>query len=105
MKKFLIHMLERVDYFQRIGEDAIHDIIYSLENHFYDTGEYLQKPGDTSDMMYFVLEGQVEVYTKFENLKFVIENLYKGSIINYRLFFMKEPSKVFMKFTKRSIIL
>lgn len=57
MKKFLIHMLERVDYFQRIGEDAIHDIIYSLENHFYDTGEYLQKPGDTSDMMYFVLEG------------------------------------------------
>lgn len=41
MKVFLMHMLERVDYFQKIGEDAIHDIIYSLENHFYDAGEYL----------------------------------------------------------------
>lgn len=40
--------------------------------------------------MIFLIDGIVEVYSIFEESEFVHEHLYRGSIINYRLFFMNE---------------
>lgn len=31
MKRFIISSLEKIEYFQDIGEDALHDIIYNLQ--------------------------------------------------------------------------
>ena len=38
--------------------------------------------------LYFVEDGVLEAYTKFESNEFVIDKLYKGSAINHRAFFM-----------------
>ena len=43
-----------------------------------------------ADALYFIEEGIVEAYTKFENNEFVLEQLNKGSAINHRAFFMQD---------------
>ncbi len=43
-----------------------------------------------------VEEGIVEIFIYFEGVKFVIERLYAGSVINYRnLFLDDEPTQVY----------
>ena len=40
--------------------------------------------------------GTVEIYTYFEGKKFVLERLYRGSVMNYRnLFLEDEPMHVY----------
>jgi hypothetical protein len=46
----------------------------------------------------------VEVYAEFDDHNFVIERLYRGSIINYRTWFMDEQAKVYLRFEKNSIV-
>lgn len=46
----------------------------------------------------------IEVYTEFENKEFVIERLFKGSIINYRTFFMEERGSVNLRFAAPSVL-
>ena len=48
--------------------------------------------------------GVIEVYTEFENKEFVIERLFKGSIINYRTFFMEEQGFVSLRFAAPSVL-
>ena len=46
----------------------------------------------------------IEVYTVFENKEFVIERLFKGSIVNYRTFFMQESGSVSIRFAAPSVL-
>ena len=46
----------------------------------------------------------IEVYTEFEGKEFVIERLFKGSIINYRTFFMQESGSVSLRFAAPSVL-
>lgn len=46
----------------------------------------------------------IEVYTEFENKEFVIERLFKGSIVNYRTFFMEERGSVSLRFAAPSVL-
>lgn len=55
--------------------------------------------------MIFLIDGIVEVYSIFEESEFVHEHLYRGSIINYRLFFMNELAQVYMRFVKKGTVL
>ena len=43
-----------------------------------------------SNTLYFVEDGIVEVYTRFEGSQFVLEQLHKGSAINHRAIFMED---------------
>jgi len=46
----------------------------------------------------------IEIFTKTENNhEFILEKLFRGSIINYRTFFMEEDGKVFYRFGRNSI--
>jgi len=40
----------------------------------------------------------------FENKEFVLERLFRGSIINYRTFFMEEHGQVFLRFSTQSVM-
>jgi CRP-like cAMP-binding protein len=53
-------------------------------------GFILFKPDDHADSVYFVEDGIVEFYTKFEGNEFILERLKRGSIINFRTFFMDD---------------
>lgn len=48
MKRFIIQSLEKIEYFQDIGEDALHDIIYNLQTKKFQEDEILQCPGDNA---------------------------------------------------------
>jgi len=40
--------------------------------------------------MYFIQKGILDVYQNFETHEFIIEKLFRGSVINFRTFFMPE---------------
>ena len=46
----------------------------------------------------------MEVSTRFEGLDFVIERLFRGSVLNYRTFFMEEGAAVQLRFGKASVM-
>ena len=67
-------------------------------------GEILQEPGDNATTLFFLQDGVIEIFTRTENNhEFVLEKLFRGSIINYRTFFMEEDGKVFYRFGRNSI--
>lgn len=93
-------------YFKKedIGNDALHDIMYSLEVKKFNKGDILQKPGDNATVLYFIQDGVVEILTETEGgHEFVLEKLFRGSIINYRTFFMEDDGKVFYRFGRNTI--
>jgi len=105
MKRFLRESIRRIEYFQGIGEDAEHDILYSLKSNVYEEGHILQRPGDDATTLFFLQDGVIEIYTSFENHEFLLEKLFRGSIINYRTFFMEEAGQVYFRFARQSILL
>ena len=44
------------------------------------------------------------MYTEFEGKEFVIERLFRGSIVNYRTFFMEENGICSLRFAANSIL-
>jgi hypothetical protein len=75
-KRFLIKTTKKVDYFKNISIDAHHDIIYSLKPRQYEKGYVLLKPDDAAESVYFIEEGAIEFYTKFEGNEFILERLH-----------------------------
>ncbi|CAI2377400.1 unnamed protein product [Moneuplotes crassus] len=89
MTSFCFSTLERIPYFQGVGNEAIYDAIYTLTKRFCKKGEIIQKVDEEATTMYILINGIVEIYTQFEGNNFVLERLWKGSVINYRTFWVK----------------
>jgi CRP-like cAMP-binding protein len=51
------------------------------------------------------MDGIVEIYAEFEGHPFVIENLHRGSIINFRNWFIDEHNMVSARFQTQGILL
>ena len=104
MKRFTVSSIQKIGYFQDIGDAALHDIIYNLQVKKYQKGTHLQLPGDNATVLYFLQDGVIEIYTKTENdHEFILEKLFRGSIVNFRTFFMEEGGKVYYRFGRNSI--
>ena len=106
MLNFIKSSMKQVPYFQHLNNDdpILYDIIYDLETQTKIKGEELQKVGADADELYFLQSGMIEVYTEFEKKEFVIERLFKGSIVNYRTFFMEERGTVSLRFAAPSVL-
>jgi len=51
-----------------------------------------------------LLDGVIEIYTTTEGgHEFIIEKLFRGSVINWRTFYMPDDGKVFYRFGRNSI--
>lgn len=87
MVRFIRRCMQRVPYFANLDDECMFDIIYSFETTKMSKGDILQKRGDDANELYFLQSGIIEVYTKFEGKEFVLERLFRGSVINYRTFF------------------
>ena len=85
-------------------DPILYDIIYLLDTKTMIKGAELQKAGADADELYFLQSGMIEVYTEFEKKEFVIERLFKGSIVNYRTFFMEERGSVSLRFAAPSVL-
>lgn len=99
--------LQSIVYFNDINDEELHDIIYNLDTQKFSKNDILQKPGDNAEKLFFLLDGVIEIYTMLENdengEEFILEKLFRGSIINYRTFFMEDDGKVYYRFGKNSI--
>ena len=106
MLNFIKRSMKQVPYFQHLQHDdpILYDIIYQLDTKTMIKGAELQKAGDNADELYFLQSGMIEVYTEFEKREFVIERLFKGSIVNYRTFFMEERGTVNLRFAAPSVL-
>ena len=89
-KRFIKNLIQKVFYFKSGLElpDNLHEVIYSLKPVFYLLGTVILKEQDEVKNLMFVENGVAEVYTEFEGNEFIIDRLYRGSIINYRTFIM-----------------
>lgn len=94
-----------MDYFFNLSIEALHDILYGLKPRYYEKGIVLKKPDDPITSLSLIEDGCVEVYTNCEGNEFVIERLYRGSIINYRTFFMDNMMYVYIRCAKNTILL
>jgi CRP-like cAMP-binding protein len=105
MKKFMVQMAMRVPYITKVSADTMHDIIYSLKPKQYEKGTVLYKPEDDVTSVLFIQEGVVELFTYFEGNEFVIERLYRGSVLNFRAFFMDDLMYVYVRCAKATTVL
>ena len=88
---FLKRMVRQVDYLQNCdNEDLIYDIIFSLQQESFEKDQVILQVNQPADKIYFLEEGEVELYTFFEGNEFVIEKLQRGSVLNYRAFFIQD---------------
>jgi CRP-like cAMP-binding protein len=60
-KRFLFRMLKRVSVFKALSSETQQEILYSLKETSVEEGEYIVKPGMTTQEILFLKEGVVEV--------------------------------------------
>lgn len=102
---FVKESLEKVPYFQDIGNEAIYDVMFTLKKRFCEKGQILQNIDEDADTMYVVLNGMIELYTYFEEQIFVLERLWRGSVMNYRTFFQEYEAQVCSRCMTKTIVL
>jgi CRP-like cAMP-binding protein len=105
MKRFIKTCLKKVEYFAEAKDDAMHDLMYAFSLRHWQEGEIIFTPGSETKTLYFIMNGVVEIYCEFEGHVFIIENLYSGSIINYRNWFIDEHNMVSARFQGTGILL
>jgi len=88
--EFLKNIVSSVEYLKNCGDDMIYDIIFSLHQETFEKDSIVLQANQPADKIYFLEEGQIELYTTFEGNDFVIEKLEKGSVLNHRAFFIQD---------------
>ena len=98
VKKQLLQMFKRIELLNdnTIPQSLLAQLLYLNISKQYDKGQLIFKPGDTMNTIQIIELGVVEIYTYFEGKKFILERLYRGSVMNYRnLFLEEEPMHVY----------
>lgn len=89
LKIFFEKALTSIDYMQGIPEDAMNEMIFSFTPEQLEKGQIIFEVGDEANEMFIIQNGMVEIYTTMENgVDFVIERLYRGSVMNHRSFLL-----------------
>lgn len=68
----------------------MYELMYKMKPRQYESGHILIREGQKVESIIFLLNGILEVYTKCEGNEFVIERLYSGSVLNYRVFITED---------------
>ena len=59
-KKFLLRMIKRVPIFKELSVSTHQELLYSLKTVNIEEGDYIARPGQSPDQIYFLAEGQME---------------------------------------------
>ena len=59
-KRFLLRMLKRVPFFKELSMSTHQELLYSLKLVHVEEGDYIARPGQSPDQIYFLAEGQME---------------------------------------------
>ena len=95
IKIFLERCLKNIEYLHGVPDETIHKIIYSMHFAKFDKGSKIFQIDETSCMMQIIQNGMVEVHTQLDNgVEFIIERLYRGSVLNHRTFITEDKIDV-----------
>ena len=92
---FLECALKTIDYLSDVPDETITKIIYSLTFTKFEKGTKIFQSDETSNMMQIIQNGVVEIYTTMDNgVEFVIERLFRGSVMNHHSFITEDKIDV-----------
>lgn len=95
LKIFLESALKTIDYLKDVPEKTINRIIFSMTFAKFDKGSRIFQVDEVSHIMQIIQNGMVEIFTTMDNgVEFVIERLYRGSVINHRSFIIEDKIDV-----------
>ena len=79
-------------YFKNLPNSARHEILYKFKKIKLEKGGFIYRNGDIARQMYIIQSGMVEITHSAEGEPFIIERLYRGSIINHRSFLLNDDN-------------
>ena len=91
LKVFLEMSLNQIDFFKDLDKKIKNEWIFNMKMKQLEEGSLLYKIDTNSEEMYVLQSGLVEIVHTFgDNQEFVIEKLYRGSVINHNSFLMSD---------------
>ena len=84
--------LNQIDFFKGLSKFIKNEWIFNMKQRTLEAQSYLYQLDTNSEEMFVLNSGLVEIYHSFDKGKgeFVIEKLYRGSIINHNSFLMND---------------
>lgn len=92
--QFVLRMIKRVEYLKKHDDEVLFDLMFSLTPKTFEKDTIVLPEDHPASELYFVEDGILQAYTRFEGNEFIIEQLHKGSAINHRAFFMQDSMYV-----------
>ena len=74
-------------YFHNLDRECLYHLIFSLSTRTYPKNFIFQKPKEAEDNLYLLQKGVIEVYTISEGREFILDRLYRGSVVGHITFF------------------
>lgn len=91
LKCFMEMNLNNMDFFKSLPKLVKNDFIFSMKQCSFDKGEFIYRNEECSTEMFLIQSGCVEIQQKQDKgVLFVIEKLFRGSIINHNSFLMND---------------
>lgn len=90
---FLEISLNQINFFKGLSSEVKNEWIFNMKHKQLEKGSYLYKLDTYSSEMYLIQSGLVEVSHELKTLKdkeFIIERLYRGSIVNHNSFLLND---------------
>ena len=104
-KRFIRNTFNRVEYLKSLECELYHDLLYKLETRTLEPHQTFLKERDPIDRLTIIEFGCLELYTEYEGTEFVLEKLYQGSVLNYRMLFLEEVMKVNVRASEYTTLL
>ena len=83
-------VIKRIEPLRTISKESLYSLAYKMEKENYEKGQYITKSYDFADCLIIVLSGVCKVKTECEGNEFILDYLYRGSIVNHRAFLVDD---------------
>lgn len=94
LKLFLEMSLNQIDFFKTLSPEIKSEWIFNMQLKQLEKDAFLYNLDTNSDEMFVIQSGEVEIvhYLEYEGVKekFIIEKLFRGSVLNHNSFLMKD---------------
>ena len=77
-KIFLLWNIRSVEYFKNAPDYLLEELYCDLKEESYENGAIICKSGDPIDRIYFVTDGEIEIFVNTYKIEISIESLYQG---------------------------
>ena len=91
LKCFMEMRLNQMEFFKNLPKIVKNDFIFNMEQKSFEKGQYFYRNNDESKEMIIMQSGCIHILQKMEkNQTFIMEKLFRGSIINHNSFLMND---------------